>query len=84
MKPNHMNFEEVMLAYKETGAKIMIPMHYLTFNLSCESMHEPLEKVHGHSGTGILPLKIGEVYFLNSFFLDNNVEASRNIPISNV
>lgn len=38
----HMNPEEALRAFVELGADIMVPMHYGTFRLSYEPMHEPL------------------------------------------
>ena len=43
MKYTHLNPEEAYHAFKELGAKTMIPMHYGTFDLSDEPMEEPLE-----------------------------------------
>jgi L-ascorbate metabolism protein UlaG (beta-lactamase superfamily) len=41
----HMNPEEAVTAFKELGAKRMVPMHYGTFQLSYEPMHEPPERL---------------------------------------
>lgn len=42
----HMNPEEAVAAFTDMGAKHMIPMHYGTFPLGGELMHEPLERLH--------------------------------------
>jgi L-ascorbate metabolism protein UlaG (beta-lactamase superfamily) len=41
----HMNPEEAVEAFQELGAKYMIPMHYGSFRLSYEPLHEPLERL---------------------------------------
>ena len=41
----HMNPEEAVRAFLELGARVMVPMHYGTFRLSYEPMHEPLERL---------------------------------------
>jgi L-ascorbate metabolism protein UlaG (beta-lactamase superfamily) len=64
MEPNHMNASDVMTAFNDVGAKKLIPMHYLTFNLSCESMDEPLTKIQALAGKSVEVLEIGEVYRL--------------------
>ena len=42
----HMNPEEALTAFTDLGAKHMMPMHYGTFPLGGEPMHEPLERLH--------------------------------------
>jgi len=37
----HMGPDEAMRAFKELGAKWLIPMHYGTFKLAFEAMDEP-------------------------------------------
>jgi len=37
----HMGPDEAMKAFKELGAKHLVPMHYGTFKLSFESLEEP-------------------------------------------
>jgi L-ascorbate metabolism protein UlaG (beta-lactamase superfamily) len=37
----HMNPEEAVRAFLELGAQRMVPMHYGTFRLSYEPLHEP-------------------------------------------
>jgi L-ascorbate metabolism protein UlaG (beta-lactamase superfamily) len=41
----HMNPEEAIRAFKELNATRMVPMHYGTFPLGREPMHEPLERL---------------------------------------
>lgn len=41
----HMNPEEAVAAFNDMGAARMIPMHYGTFPLGGELMHEPLERL---------------------------------------
>lgn len=72
MEPNHMNPTDVMTAFNDLGAKRLIPMHYLTFNLSSESMDEPLRKIQAVAGNHVRVLKIGEVYRLD----ERNLEAT--------
>ena len=38
---SHMNPEEALQALRELRAKMMIPMHFGTFRLSYEPLHEP-------------------------------------------
>jgi L-ascorbate metabolism protein UlaG (beta-lactamase superfamily) len=41
----HTSPEEAVQAFRDTGASLMIPMHYGTFPLGREPMHEPLERL---------------------------------------
>jgi L-ascorbate metabolism protein UlaG (beta-lactamase superfamily) len=41
----HMNPEEALKAFVELGARRMVPMHYGTFRLSYEPLHEPPERL---------------------------------------
>jgi L-ascorbate metabolism protein UlaG (beta-lactamase superfamily) len=41
----HMNPEEALDAFGELGAKMIVPMHYGTFPLGQEPIHEPLERL---------------------------------------
>ena len=41
----HMNPEEAVRAFLDLGARCMVPMHFGSFRLSYEPMHEPLERL---------------------------------------
>ena len=41
----HMNPEEAVQAFVELGAKTLVPMHYGSFRLSFEPMHEPPQRL---------------------------------------
>lgn len=41
MRPNHISPYESLTAAQEMGAKVTIPMHYGTFDLSDEPLHDP-------------------------------------------
>ena len=41
----HMNPEEAVRAFQELGAQTLIPMHYGSFRLSYEPVHEPPERL---------------------------------------
>lgn len=45
----HMNPEQALQAFTELKAERMIPMHYGTFRLSYEPMHEPPERLLEHA-----------------------------------
>jgi L-ascorbate metabolism protein UlaG (beta-lactamase superfamily) len=44
MQPSHLNPEEAVQAFKDMGAKKLIPMHYGTFDLSDEPLGEPIRR----------------------------------------
>ena len=46
----HMNPEEAIDAFLVLGAKLMTPMHYGSFPLGGEPMHEPLERLISYAG----------------------------------
>ena len=61
----HMNPEQALHAFVEMGAKTMVPMHFGTFRLSYEPLHEPPNRLIKHATTmGLLEricfLKEGE------------------------
>ena len=41
----HMNPEEAIEAFMNLGAKTFVPMHFGTFRLSYEPLHEPPERL---------------------------------------
>jgi L-ascorbate metabolism protein UlaG (beta-lactamase superfamily) len=41
----HMNPEEAVKAFSELGARTLVPMHYGTFRLGFEPLHEPPERL---------------------------------------
>lgn len=41
----HMNPEQALSAFEELGAGLMIPMHFGSFRLSYEPLHEPLHRL---------------------------------------
>lgn len=41
MRPNHISPHEALTASEEMGAELTIPMHYGTFDLSDEPLHDP-------------------------------------------
>ncbi len=45
----HMNPEEALTAFDELGARWMVPMHFGTFPLSFEPLHEPLARLHSQT-----------------------------------
>jgi L-ascorbate metabolism protein UlaG (beta-lactamase superfamily) len=66
MEPNHMSPEEALVAFDDTGATEMIPMHYGTFNLGCEHMSEPLTRLMNSKGNrNVIPLEVGASYSLS-------------------
>lgn len=43
MRPNHISPQESLIAAEEMQAGLTIPMHYGTFDLSDEPLHDPPE-----------------------------------------
>ena len=67
MHPNHASPGDALRAFHDLGAKVMIPMHYGTFDISDEPVGEPLrvlqKLVQKDEITGILKvLQPGEIY----------------------
>jgi len=66
MKENHMNPEEAVRAFHDLHGRVLIPMHYGTFDLADEPLGEPvrwlreIQKENGIQGTLIIP-DVGEV-----------------------
>lgn len=69
MKANHMNPDDAVKAFKDTGASLMIPSHYGTFNLGNETIDEveaALMKLRKYNN--ILPARVGQVYDLDDLY----------------
>ena len=65
MKPNHITPGEAVAAFHDAGAKVLIPMHYGTFELSDELSSQPLQLLRSEAeaagvGDRIRPLAIYE------------------------
>ena len=45
MKPNHNDPDDAFQAFLDAKAKILVPMHYATFNMSDEPPGEPLRRL---------------------------------------
>jgi len=43
MEPNHNNPSDVVKAFRDIGARTLVPMHYATFNMSDEPASQPLK-----------------------------------------
>jgi len=54
----HMNPEQALKAFVELGARTMIPMHFGTFRLSYEPLHEPPRRLMDHADSLDLSDKI--------------------------
>jgi L-ascorbate metabolism protein UlaG (beta-lactamase superfamily) len=54
----HMNPEQALKAFVELGARTMIPMHFGTFRLSYEPLHEPPKRLMDHAASLDLSGKI--------------------------
>jgi L-ascorbate metabolism protein UlaG (beta-lactamase superfamily) len=61
MEPNHNSPEDALAAYRDSGAKVMVPMHYGTFDLSDEPPGEPLRTLNEKAGEMGLSDKIKTV-----------------------
>ncbi len=64
MHPNHMSPGDAWKAFEDTGASVMIPMHYGTFNLSDEKMDAPLQQLLTIADSRLRHLKPGEAFIL--------------------
>jgi L-ascorbate metabolism protein UlaG (beta-lactamase superfamily) len=65
MEPNHNSPADALKAFQDAGARIMVPMHYGTFDLSDEPPSEPLRRLKQEAANaGLLetlrPLAINE------------------------
>ena len=56
MKPNHISPDYAITAFEDTGASLMVPMHYGTFNLSNEKMKEPIQVLKNNLHFGKLEI----------------------------
>ena len=70
MKSSHVNPEEATQAFNELGAKIFIPMHYGTYDLSDEPAGEPIRMMRQFAKDGTLKgalkeLAVGETFDFN-------------------
>lgn len=54
MAPNHQDPAHAVQAFHDTGAKVLVPMHYGTFNLSGEPPSEPSRLLQAARDTGQL------------------------------
>ena len=54
MAPNHQDPAHAVQAFHDTGAKVLVPMHYGTFNLSGEPRGEPPRLLQAARDTGQL------------------------------
>lgn len=70
MQHNHLNPPEALQAAEDLGAKTVVPIHYGTFILSDEPIHEPIEwfekLTHSHEYPfDTRALHVGEIYRFN-------------------
>src|SRR5205085_2228316 len=66
MSPQHMAPDETARAFRELGARTLVPMHWATFRLTDEPMDEPpklLYQAMGKQANRILFLPIGGTYW---------------------
>ena len=66
MKPQHLGPEDAALAFGELGAQSIVPMHWGTFWLADEPMHEPPIKLRtalGSEAHRMLELAIGQTHW---------------------
>jgi L-ascorbate metabolism protein UlaG (beta-lactamase superfamily) len=71
MRPVHMNPEEALIAFRELGARWLVPMHWGTFDLTDEPVNEPglelerrLEGAAASLATRVARLPIGGTFRL--------------------
>lgn len=46
MRWNHLRPEETVVAFEDTGADYLMPIHWGTFRLSLEPLHEPIARLN--------------------------------------
>ncbi len=64
MRPNHISPQDALTASQEMGAAVTIPMHYGTFDLSDEPLHDPpkvFKEEANERGINILVPELGEI-----------------------
>ena len=71
MKENHLDPAEAVQAFRDLGAKRLIPIHYGTFRLSDEPLDEPPQILSRIVESAVEPidvqmLRIGEIYRFNT------------------
>ena len=71
MEPNHNNPADAFLAFLDSGAKTLVPMHYGTFDLSDEPPNEPLKLLKEEAqkkglSDQLKPLAINEGFYFEN------------------
>ena len=72
MEHSHMNPEQAGRAFLDLGARLLVPMHWGTFQLTDESLAEPAERLcawwrsNGPADRGLRRLAVGESLDLNA------------------
>ena len=61
MKDNHMDPDDAYKAFKDSGAKMMVPMHFGTFQLGNETTDDVLNRLN-KLGKDVRMLTIGRIY----------------------
>lgn len=69
MKDAHMNPEEAVQVFQDLGGKMLIPMHYGTFDLSDEPLGEPIRRLEKRfaeatDGEELRRLDVGDDYLI--------------------
>jgi L-ascorbate metabolism protein UlaG (beta-lactamase superfamily) len=75
MEPNHTNPADAVQGFVDSGARIMIPMHYATFDMSDEPPSQPLRLTMEEArkkgvGDRVRPLAVNEALLLNATSVD--------------
>jgi L-ascorbate metabolism protein UlaG (beta-lactamase superfamily) len=55
MEPQHMNPEDAGQAFEKLGARILCAMHWGTFKLTDEPLHEPPERIRKYFAEHQIP-----------------------------
>jgi len=63
MQYSHINPDEAKQAYRDLGAKYLLPMHYATYNLTDEPYGEPIQKIRElfDGSNSLCEVEIGKV-----------------------